>query len=65
MQREPAKSGDERDWISLKSRRLLCVFANRAGLGKAAKRSMNKRRRRRWKQEQAKEGNAQDSPPLD
>ncbi len=46
MNREPAKSGDEQDWVS-GWRRVLCVFRNHTGLGKAVKRAMNKRARRR------------------
>ena len=47
MTREPAKSGNEQDWVSRSSRRSLCVFYNWTGLGKAVKRAMNKRARRR------------------
>ena len=47
---EPAISGDEQDWIATRWRRLLCVFTNRTGLGKAVKRAMSKRHRRKWRE---------------
>jgi len=48
--REPAINGDEQDWVSRRWRRLLAVFSNRTGLGKAVKRAMAKRHRRRWRE---------------
>lgn len=47
MNREPARSGDEQDWVCKRWRRLLCVFKNNTGLGRAVKRALNKRQRRR------------------
>ncbi len=51
MRKEKAITGDEIDWISKSWRRVLCVFKNRTGLGKKVKRAMNKRARRRIRQE--------------
>ena len=51
MRREPARSGDEQDWISRRWRRLLCVFSNNTGLGRSVKRAINKRARRRARDE--------------
>jgi len=47
--KEPAKSGDEYDYLYWKNR--LCLFSNHTGLGKKVKRRMNKRNRRRTKLE--------------
>lgn len=49
--RLPLKGGDEYDWVSKTWRRLLCVFKNHTGLGKQVKRRINKRARRKSKQE--------------
>jgi len=49
-EREPCISGDEQDWCS-GWRTVLKVFNNWTGLGKAVKRKMNKRARRRVKRE--------------
>ena len=45
---EPAINGDEQDWISTRWRRMLSVFSNSTGLGRAVKRAMAKRHRRGW-----------------
>ena len=50
MKKEPAINGDEHDWTT-GWRKLLKVFENNTGLGKAVKRAMNKRARRRAKKE--------------
>ena len=50
MKKEPAKAGDEYDWVT-SIRRHLCVFHNNTGLGKKIKRAMNKRFRKKGKQE--------------
>jgi hypothetical protein len=54
MRKEPAKTADEYDWIT-GWRRWLRVFKNHTGLGKAVKRAMSKRARRRAKREIEKE----------
>ena len=59
MRKEPAISGDEHDWNS-KWRRWLCVFKNNTGLGKKVKRAMNKRARRRCRQDIIKEAKEQE-----
>jgi len=50
VKKEPAKAGDEYDWVT-SIRRHLCVFHNNTGLGKKIKRAMNKRFRKKGKQE--------------
>jgi hypothetical protein len=49
MSKERPINGDEEDWCSRRWRRLLRVFDNRTGLGKAVKRAMNRRARRKAK----------------
>lgn len=53
--RTPLKSGDEQDWVCKAWRRVLCVFQNHTGLGKQVKRRINKRIRRKNKQEMRNE----------
>lgn len=48
--KEPSIDGYEYDWISIKWRRMICSF-KKAGRGKSIKQAMNKRARRRHKQE--------------
>jgi hypothetical protein len=48
VKREPTINGNEHDWTT-RWRSLLAVFHNRTGLGKAVKRAINKRARRRGK----------------
>lgn len=60
MRKEPAINGDEQDWTS-KWRRLLGIFSNTTGLGKRVKRAMNKRARRRAKQEIKNDENQRDT----
>lgn len=43
-------NGNEQDWCSRRWRRVLCVFHNITGLGRAVKRAMNKRFRKRERQ---------------
>ncbi len=54
--RTPLITGDEYDWTSRNWRRLLCVFRNTTGLGKKVKRAINRRTRRKVRQEIEKEG---------
>lgn len=50
QRKERPKNGNEQDWCSRYWRRLLCVFSNHTGLGRAVKRAMNKRFRKRARQ---------------
>ena len=49
--RVPKISGDEHDWTSKNWRRVLCVFSNRTGLGKKVKHALNRRARRKAREE--------------
>ena len=49
--RVPLITGDEYDWTSKNWRRLLCVFKNRTGLGKKVKHALNKRARRKARED--------------
>jgi len=51
VRKELPNSGDEADWCSRWWRHALAVFRHHSGLGRAVKRRMNKRFRRRARRE--------------